>query len=348
MREKLGVVVAAFFYYCGLVKLARWQRQHSNQSLIILNYHRANGGDLRRHLLYLRRHYRMLHLEEALKELYTPQKEDQAADQRTPLVLTFDDGYHDNYSRAFALVRELRIPITVFLIPGYIENGEYFWWQEGKRLVRRSQVNEVTIENHTYCLGRQEDRASLGQAIDTRLRYATSVIEREAFLKKTRQMLNVPESITTEEEATMPLTWEEVQEMEESGLVSFGAHTMHHPILAYLKDPTEVRHEVEECKNVLEQRLGHLVRTFAYPIGNFEAIGDEALKAVQEVGYTWAVTTVYGINTPKNIPYQLCRVSGDVSRHWMVMAAEVSGVWKFFSPLWKNSLFGGKLRGYSE
>jgi hypothetical protein len=26
---------------------------------------------------------------------------------------------------------------------------------------------------------------------------------------------------------------------------------------------------------------------------------------------------------------------GDVSRHWLVMAAETSGVWHFFSPLWK-------------
>ena len=71
MRKQLGIVVAACFYYSGLIKLARWWRQHRGQRLIILTYHRAAGGDLRRHLLYLRRHYRMLHLEEALKELYT-------------------------------------------------------------------------------------------------------------------------------------------------------------------------------------------------------------------------------------------------------------------------------------
>ena len=198
MRERLGIVVAAFCYYCGLVKLARWQRHRSSQCLIILNYHRANGGDLRHHLLYLRRHYRMLHLEEALKELYTRQKGVQISDRRTPLVLTFDDGYHDNFSHAFALVRELQVPITVFLIPGYIESGDYFWWQEGKRLVRRAQVNEITIENRTYRLGQQQDRALLEQTIDRCLRYATSVSQREAFLKKTRQVLNVPEFITAE------------------------------------------------------------------------------------------------------------------------------------------------------
>src|SRR5881275_2107020 len=136
MRKRLGIVAAACFYYSGLVKLARWWGQRSGRRLIILTYHRASGGDLRNHLLYLRRHYRMLHLEEALEELYTPLQEGtKPRDRRTPLVLTFDDGYRDNYTHAFALARELQVPITVFLILGYVESGDYFWWQEGQRLV---------------------------------------------------------------------------------------------------------------------------------------------------------------------------------------------------------------------
>ena len=75
MRKHLGIVLAAFFYYSGLTKLARWLTKRSGQRLIILTYHHAAGGDLRGHLLYLRRHYRMLHLEEALEELYGQQKE---------------------------------------------------------------------------------------------------------------------------------------------------------------------------------------------------------------------------------------------------------------------------------
>jgi peptidoglycan/xylan/chitin deacetylase (PgdA/CDA1 family) len=110
---------------------------------------------------------------------------------------------------------------------------------------------------------------------------------------------------------------------------------MHHPILAYLTDPAEVQREVGECRTLLEQQLGHPVRAFAYPVGRPEHIGDEGLRAVQEAGYDWAVTTVDGINTPQSDPHQLRRVLGEVSRHWLVMAAEVSGVWRFFSPLWK-------------
>jgi peptidoglycan/xylan/chitin deacetylase (PgdA/CDA1 family) len=130
--------------------------------------------------------------------------------------------------------------------------------------------------------------------------------------------------------------------MAESDWVSFGAHTMHHPILAYLADPAEVKREVAECRRVLEQQLGRRVRAFAYPIGRHEHIGEEAVQAVQEAGYAWAVTTVHGINTPQRNPYRLGRVLGDVSWHWLVMAAETSGIWNMLSPLWKVLLGQGE------
>jgi len=207
----------------------------------------------------------------------------------------------------------LRVPFTIFLIPGYLESREPFWWLAGIHLVCHAQ------------------------AIDTHLRSARSAAEREAFLVTIRQALAVPSSVPLEE-AVQPLTWSQVREMAVSGWASFGAHTMHHPILANLSDPAEVHREVTECRTVLEQHLGHPTRIFAYPVGKPEHIGEVGLKSVQDAGYAWAVTTLYGTNSSQSDPHQLRRVAGDVSRHWLVMAAETSGVWKFFSHLWKNPL----------
>ena len=337
MRERIRVLAAACFYYAGLVKLAYWWIQRSGPRLVILNYHRASGGDLRRHLLYLRRHYRLLHLEAALEELSAPQPADKPARQRhMPLVLTFDDGYHDNYTHAFALARELQVPITIFLIPGYIQSGEHFWWLEGKRLAQQAQVDEVTIEERTYHLNRPGEREALARAIDGRLRYAPSVAQREAFLLTVRQRLGIPGELTLEEEAERPLTWAEVHKMQESGWVSFGAHTMHHPILAYLADPQEVQREVQECRTVLEQQLGHPVRTFAYPVGKPEHIGEHGLRAVQAAGFTWAVTTIEEVNIPLYDPYLLRRLPGVLEKHWLVMASELVGLLGIISRLKKK------------
>ena len=340
MRKQVGIILAAFFYYSGLIRLARKRFQRNSQSLIILNYHRATGGDLRRHLLYLRRHYRIMHLEEALEELYDTDFEHKSKqDRRTKLTLTFDDGYGDNYTHAFKLACELQIPITIFLIPGYIESGKPFWWLEGNRLAKLTQVEKVKIQEYVFQLERHGEREKLAQTIDNHLRVAKSVAKREEFLSHLYQALMISMDTRVEDEIR-PLTWQEVKKMDESGWVSFGAHTMHHPILANLIETEEIMYEVSECCKVLEQHLQHPIRSFAYPIGRLEHIGEETVQAVREAGYSWAVTTVNGVSTSYSDPYLLERLLGDVTRNWLVMAAEVSGIWKLFSPLWKNSLFG--------
>ena len=338
MYKRVEILIAACFYYTGLVKLARWWTQRPGQRLVILCYHRATGGDLRRHFLYLSRHYRILHLEAALEELSTPHKNGrQRRDQRTLLALTFDDGNRDHYTHGFTLAREMQVPITMFLIPGYIENRHRFWWLEGDHLAAHAQVGEATIGGRTYHLDNGGERKALAQAIDAHVRYATSVPEREGFLVAARKALAEPAPEIAEEEdsTTSPLTWAEVQEMEKSGWVSFGAHTMHHPILAYLADPAEMQYEVTECRKVLERQLGHPVRTFAYPVGRLEHIGESGLRAVEKAEYQWALTALHGSNTAETDPYLLRRVVVDVDQHWLSVAAKASGVWDFFTGLYR-------------
>lgn len=334
MRRRILISIAGCFYYSGLVALARWLKRRSGPQMVIVTYHYATGGDLRRHLLYLRRHYRLMHLEAALEELYTPRKDGRrGGDQRTPLVVTFDDGYRDNYTYAFELAKELQIPFTIYLIPGYIESGEHFWWLEGKRLVARTQVREATIDGEVYHLDVPEERNMLSRLIDARARHAPSVVAREEFLVQAREALAVPTDVLDEELPRMPVTWEQVREMDESGWVSFGAHTMHHPILSHITDQSEVEREVTECRGVLEQRLGHPVRSLAYPVGQMQHIGEHVLQAVKRAGYEWAVTTNYGSNLPQTERLLLNRVEADVDQHWLVVAAEAAGLWSFFARL---------------
>jgi peptidoglycan/xylan/chitin deacetylase (PgdA/CDA1 family) len=330
MFKRLEIIIGACLYYSGLVRLARFRAQRSGQKLVILCYHRASGGNLRSQLLYLKRHYRILHLESALEELYRQSEgENQKRDRRTLLVVAFDDGYSDNYTDGFAITRELQIPITIFLVPTYIEGGCAFSWLAGEdnHLIPYAQVNEVTIDGNTYLLSNVDEREKLEQAVNDRLRYPSSVAGREAYLASVRRELGVPSFLTEKEKADFPLTWPEVQIMEKSGLVSFGAHTMHHPMLTCLTDPLEVDYEVGECRSVLEKKLGHPVRTFAYPYGEF---GERELRAARAAQYAWAVTTIHGFNTSQTDPHQLYRIVVGVHQHWWVVAAKASGMWEFF------------------
>ena len=335
MEKRILTFLAACFYYSGLVHLAYWWRRRQGPYLVILNYHRAaENGELRDHLLYLRRHYRVMHLDAALDELYVPNKNRQArTDRRAPVVVTLDDGYYDNYTHGLSAASELQTPITIFLIPGYIDSGERFWWLEAEYLLSHTSLSEVTLEGQLYHLNNSGVREVLARLLNSRVRNAASVAEREDFIQHARQALGNPTQVTAEDRLALPITWEEALEMDKSEWISFGAHTMHHPILGYLANPEEAAYEVRESRTVLEQRLGHPLRSFAYPVGWLDQAGYHGVRAVHETEFDWAVTTVYGFNTPETDPYLLRRIEIDVHEHWLMLAAKTSGVWTMFTDL---------------
>lgn len=157
-----------------------------------------------RQMAFLKRHhYNVVPLEAVPAYIVGAQK----VPART-LSITFDDGYEDNYTYAFPILKKYGIPATVFVIVEDI--GKPGW-----------------------------------------------------------------------------LSWDEILEMQRSGLVSFGSHTLTHPFLA-ASSPEVQRKEIYDSKKLLEERLGVAVNSFAYPMGNFDA---RVRQTVHDAGYRVAVGT---------------------------------------------------------
>ncbi len=83
------------------------------------------------------------------------------------------------------------------------------------------------------------------------------------------------------------LTWDEIKEMSDSGIITIGSHTRTHFWLLG-SDPRFLADEVVNSKKILEDKLGKKVNIFCYPMGAFDA---QSKKAVEDAGYTCAVST---------------------------------------------------------
>ncbi len=331
-RNRILLGISVFLYYTGLLRIIHCLHRRSGKRLLILNYHQASGGELRRHLLYLRKHFRLQFVDQALKTLYTADDDSTSSkDRRLPLAITFDDGYADNYTYAYALARELQTPITIFLISGYIGKGAAFWWFD--HLVEKGLVDQINIEGHTYRSHRLDEQLELAQIIDTQVSSKVDEDERQAYLRWISSTLSVP-VVTKPHSYETPepmLTWEQIHEMQASGWVAFGGHTLHHPTLSMLTNSDETYKEVAGCRSILQEKLGLSMRVFAYPHGGVEHIGTNGVSAVEHAGYQWAVTTLQGVNTPQTHPYMIRRISADSQLHWLLIAFLTSGVWDFLS-----------------
>ena len=101
------------------------------------------------------------------------------------------------------------------------------------------------------------------------------------------------------------LTWDQIAEMKESGLIRFESHTMTHANLAELTSIDDLRHEIADSHDLLSEKLGYDMHYIAYPGGRVNAEIEEITRAA---GYRGGFTVHYGLSTPSEGVYQMDRI----------------------------------------
>lgn len=101
------------------------------------------------------------------------------------------------------------------------------------------------------------------------------------------------------------LTIEELLALRQGELIEVGSHTVSHPFIFAL--PESVQQDViQRGKNILEERIGQPVRSFAYPYGNYSK---ETVEIVRESGFDRACSIIKDSVWHGSDLFQLPRIS---------------------------------------
>ena len=119
------------------------------------------------------------------------------------------------------------------------------------------------------------------------------------------------------------LTWSDIRALDGSGMVEFGAHTVHHPKLCDCKWD-DIEREVSESKITVERHLGHPIAAFAYPYGGYNR---DVVNAVRQAGFMTAFTTKYGVVNDMTDPFLIPRVSINIDDTLRTFARKLAGAY---------------------
>lgn len=275
--------------------------------------------------------YRIIGLEDAVDILQKKTRSERG--ERPFLVVTFDDGYFDFYQFAFPILRELKIPATLFLATRAVERKEGLWWEE---ISLRMWFSPKSSAGIPYLRDRHGD---LRKEI---VRFAESG-DMEAWAAGQRYIRKLPPfeksalleafvndvPVDVGRDGIAMVSVESVKEMAAAG-ISIQAHTQTHCYLDEM-EREELECELIGCKERLESWTGNRVDFLAYPAGRKP--GTEGMEFVRKT-FRAAFTTRPGLNYPGGDLFSLKRkdvsylLSGDrVDRD--VAEMELGGIFDY-------------------
>ncbi len=248
-------------------------------------------------LAYIKQHIPTL-LPHELAELIAKKKQL----TRLHAIITFDDGYLDNYTHAFPLLQQHGVRAVFFLISSFVGTSCLPWWDEIAYLVRQTSQKSLSLDcdgvRHVDLNGSRE------YAIHKLVAAFKSEENRDpaTFMQRLRNEAEVP--------APAPqrrfIDWQEAKEMAAAGM-EIGAHTHTHPLLSRLSS-SEQRIELQESKALIERNLGIPVTSLAYPNGSPKDFTEETRRIAQDVGFTAAFSFYGGVNPPSGgEPFNMLR-----------------------------------------
>jgi len=222
---------------------------------------------------------------------------DRALGDRTGrfVMLTFDDGYRDNYDLAFPILKRHGATATFFITTGFLDNPHLAWWDEIAWMVRTSRRSQILANQW------------IGEDVPFDEPDRCSAIQRLISVYKQLDGEETPHYVEHLAEATgsgrasqadvsdLWMTWDMVRDMRRAGM-SIGGHTVTHPVLSSLDAAGQDR-EIGECKRRIEEELGETIDTFSYPVGSRDAFDAHTRTALKRHGFRWAFS-YYGGYTP--------------------------------------------------
>ncbi len=308
----------------------------ANSHIIILLYHRVypkkdnlfgscvSPEEFENQIKYLQKYFKIFSLEELINFLKNSKISNE--EYKNIAVITFDDGYKDNYIYAYPILKSNRIPATIFLATDHIGKDKLFWWDKVGYIIYNTKKDKINIPNiGEYLLNNNKKRKCIFILLEKLKKFPDKLKNKYIFILQKMCNVKIPSGLGKK----MVLSWDEIHEMNDNGIY-FGAHTKTHPILTN-ENLKEAEKEIVDSKKTIEDHLKIKIRSFSYPNGSFN---NEVIQLVKNNGFDCAVSTnqslinKYDINDIYNLP----RI--EASSSFSKFKIKTSGIFSDF-----NSLF---------
>jgi len=253
---------------------------------------------------------------------------------RPYVVVTFDDGFENNFLYAFPVLKKYGIVGHFFLTTGFLGTRKMLWTEEVTYRImhtRNTKLN-ISINGKQFLLPTatisQKESSSVRFRNYLKLQSYTTIQTALMQLRELTSDLNID---NLQRERYQFMSWEQVREMHRAGMI-LGSHTSHHFLLNNLNSE-EVRQTLFISKQNIEKEIQTSYAIFSYPNGQQENYSERDKQILEELGFHYAFTQINGFNSIEMLEsqkFQLFRINISYYMKIPIFNAVISGLWRNF------------------
>ncbi|MBV1911053.1 MAG: polysaccharide deacetylase family protein [Kangiellaceae bacterium] len=272
----------------------------------------------------LNKFYKIISIEKAVELLSNGDVKAESA------VLTFDDGFKDNFKNLYPVLKKYNIPATFYINASVIGTNKSLWFQAVINFffaIKEQEIN-IPLTGESYDLSSASKRY---QAAFGFMRYLQANHKPEEFH-------SVIDEIAGEKclpvESDYHMSWEELEILANDPLITIGAHSYNHYPLSFCSEDLS-NFEISESITSLEKKLNIKIRHFSYPRGHIEDFNEHHIACLKSNSVISGVSTIRGVNRVGEDMHRLKRVGfpQNISKDRVDFLWHIGGIPQMLQPL---------------
>ena len=226
-------------------------------------------------------------------------------------IISFDDGFENNYSVAAPILEGLNIPAVFYITSSFVDQNLMSWVDQIDFAVENATKEKISLSFFEMPILISTNKEKIDFLDKIRILAKGDIsffMQKERYIKEIFDACHVKECVSHTSSLDLKRNWEQVTELDKKNLFTIGGHTHTHPIMSYL-NASELENEISTCLDFLEHSCLQKIKHFSYPEGLGHCYNAQVIGMLKNKGILCSPTAIDGVNSFNEDLFNLKRIT---------------------------------------
>ncbi len=228
--------------------------------------------------------------------------------KKNTFLITFDDGFENNYSVAAPILDDLKLPTTFYFSTEFIEKNSMSWIDKIEHCLQETNIKylklpwlkkKISIKDNNRKIYTAEN---IRKYIKPRLNFKI-----DSFLNNISSQTKVKILNNTNYEIDKKINWKKIKKMNQNSLFTFGGHSHEHKSLASFNNKSLIK-QIDMSINFFKKKSKIDLMHYSYPEGTQNDFNKNIINILKKRKIISCPTALFGYNKLEDDLFKLKRI----------------------------------------